>query len=144
VDVSFDEIAYLDFAPDLGAGLRERALEALEEHERNEELEKQGCVGDLLIRAAGKLADVLDLCNASETRVEVKNTDGDGSVYVKADGMQFRVTVVFPAGGGDEPTSVNLSVKTGNNWSAISSLADLGRWVKAGSVDREEDKCATD
>jgi hypothetical protein len=142
--MSYDEIAHLDFVPDFGAGLYDRALEALEEHERNEEAQKQGCIADLLIRTAEKLAEVLGLCNASQARVEVKNTDGDGSVFVKADGMQFRVTVVYPAGGGDEPTAVNLSVKTGNNWSAISSLADLGRWVKAGSVDREEDKCATD
>lgn len=132
--MSFDEIAHLDWNPDTGLGLRERALGAWEEKQlrRTEELEKQ--VADLLTHAAGRISEVLGILNAENCRVEPKNKDGDGTVFFNADGMEFKVNIVYPNGGGDEPSTLTVSVMCRSGWLSIRDVEGLGEKLDGGLV----------
>jgi hypothetical protein len=142
--MSFDDIAHLDFQPDVGTGLRDRALGAWGEEKQRREEEKQITIANLVVIAHARISEILDVSNATDVVVKAKDKDGDGEVFCRVDGMEFKVNIVYPAGGGDEPTTISLSVRAGSTWSSVPDLATLGRYLENNTIRFEEDECATD
>lgn len=143
--MSYDEIAHLDFTPDPGTGLRERALKTWGVEKAIREERQQRQVGELLLHAQRCITDVLDVVNATKVVVKPRPSDGDGDVFCQIDGMEFKVSVVYPTGGGEEPNVVKLFVKTGNNYAEVNDILDLGRYLDKDLIRvKEEEECATD
>lgn len=143
--MSIDEIAHLDWNPDTGLGLRERALEAWRTEEAIRDQEHQENAANLLLAAAACISEVLGVLNAANTRVvpSKTNKDGDGDVFCEIDGIEFKVTVVYPSGGGDEPSRVGLSVKNrSNGWMNISTLEQLGKYLDSDTIHPFVDRSA--
>lgn len=131
---ALDQIAHLDWTPNPGTGLRDEALQAFEDR-------KGVIIHDLLTRAQRLLKDILNVDNALNVQVKPKNfKDGDGEVFCEVDGMQFRIAIVYPTGGGEEPSTQVLAVKTGNNYAPVDNMVTLGRLLFGNSVTVKEDE----
>jgi hypothetical protein len=129
-----DEIAHLDFGADRVEmpPLRQRALEAYRAFSESARLE-------ILHYAQRKVLDAIGEVVADDIEVTITNIkDGDGEVNFAIDGLRFQVKVGFPAdrAPGDEPKTVNLTVKTkGGGLSTVDSLPELGRLIDAERVE---------
>jgi hypothetical protein len=129
-DGTFPEIDHLDFPVDDTAGLIERAVQTYKSlwsyHESR-----------ALTVAGACLSSTLGVTSALDTTVVVNNSDGDAVVECKIDGIQFKVSIVYPSGAGEkaEPDRVELRARVNqHNWALIKDLYNLGALIDKGEL----------